>query len=69
MGERTLSNQVIGEMAHDDNDKTIRFFRSCIRRGKMHPVEERDGDRRIAICSYVPPEMERRSGFDRRRDG
>ena len=65
MGERYLSNEAIREMQQDD-DKTARFFRSCIRRGKMHKVETRKKDRRVAISSYVPPEMERRSGHDRR---
>jgi hypothetical protein len=64
--ERCLSDEAIHELQQDD-DQTIRFFRSCIRRGKMHKVETRKDDRRVAIHSCVPAEMERRSGHDRRR--
>jgi hypothetical protein len=66
MGERQLSNKAIHELQQSD-DKIVRFFRSCIRRGKMHKVETRKKDRRVAINSCVAPEMERRSGYDRRR--
>jgi hypothetical protein len=64
--ERCLSDESICELQQDD-DKTTRFFRSCIRRGKMHKVETRKKDRRVAMNSCVSPEMERRSGYDRRR--
>jgi hypothetical protein len=66
MEERHLSDKTIHEMQCND-DKTVRFFRSCIRRGKLHNVQERKKDRRVAINSCVPPEMERRGGYDRRR--
>ena len=65
MGERTLSNREIEAMVADDQN-TVRFFRACIRRNKMHPVEERTGDRRKAISTYIDPAMDRRSGYDRR---
>lgn len=63
---RHLSTEDIRELQQDD-DQTVRFFRSCIRRGKMHKVKTRKGDRRVAINSCVPIEMERRDGYDRRR--
>ena len=67
MGERQLSSAAIAELARDD-EKTVRYFRACIRRSSMHGVNERrDGDRRVAINSFCDPRMERRSGYDRRR--
>ena len=75
MGERHLSNREIEAMGLTpdphlaEDQKFVRSMRACIRRGEMHPVETRKGDRRVAICSYVPPEMERRSGYDRRQSG
>jgi hypothetical protein len=73
MGERNLSNREIESMGlvpdpHlAEDQKFVRGMRACIRRNKMHPVQERSGkDRRVAINGFVDPGLDRRSGYDRR---